>query len=506
MSESRLTGLPKTAEFRVVDRLLRSFSQAQSREAVAELLVATTTDRLPCQRAAYLGWDSRLGCFVPLAASPAVLAASWNVHYYPSSGLMWQMITDDQPFPVSDGLGQPIYPEKRLIEAYGVRTLIPASDRDGVVGLLMIDSRLPPDQAPIIRLLVSRAAEAIASLGLRQQVSYLKQELNKRKAALFTFQEWGDALVHLEDHYHQIEELLDKSRTLLEAERGSIMLVDATTDELVVRAVRGVDTDTEEMIREGSVPSLRIKVGEGVAGQVAQSGSPKIVQDVRSSNDFIQPGQSFVDSLLCVPLTLEGLVLGVMNFTNKRKGQPWTRRDLRRAVRLAEQAAQALNNARLYHLAVTDPATGLANRDHFHHRLQQEILRSKRDGKPLTLCLIKVDNLGWLRSQFDAGAVNDLIAGLAEVLLGLGRRTDTTARLGEVTFGLLWPGCEMVQSLELEARIFEQVREFEQRYAPPGARLQLRFASQTSGERHDNEIALLTSCYDRLRQTEQRAS
>ncbi|MCA9791754.1 MAG: GAF domain-containing protein, partial [Candidatus Eremiobacteraeota bacterium] len=499
-----LNGLPRSAHLQVLDRLLRAMVCCKESEEVAALVLAALAERTGAERLAFLVWRPRPHCFSLLGSRGEFDEEVSTTSYHPSPGILWEMVQGDEPFLVCDALGFPAYPgsfRENALEGLGGVTWIPVTGSEGLVGIITLDTKLKGDeQKANARLLARRAGEAIERLRLQEKLAHLKNEANRRRTALTTFEEWGDALIQLEDQWHQLEDLLEAARRALGAEKGSLMLVDTHTDELVVRAVRGLDPRAQAQLEEGLMPSRRIKLGQGVAGQVAQSGQPRIVNRVESQRDFLDPESSFAESLLCVPLRSEGMVLGVLNLTNKRNGEPFTRRDLRKATRLARQAARAIDNARLYQLAVKDPFTGLANRVHFHHRLQDEVLRARRYRHTLALSLVKVANIEALRAVHEHALINDLVLRLSRCLSDACRRTDTVARLGEATFALILPNCDAYHAERLTGRIREEITGRELLWTKAALRLDLRFAIETSPEGEAEEKLLLNRCLAALSQ------
>jgi diguanylate cyclase (GGDEF)-like protein len=146
----------------------------------------------------------------------------------------------------------------------------------------------------------------------------------------------------------------------------------------------------------------------------------------------------------------------VLNFTNKLDGKRFTREDLRLATRLAEQAAQAINNARLYHLAVREPASGLYNRVHLYHRLGDEICRARRYQRAFVLMAVGMDGLQQLRRRYGHGTINQLERALAEVLSATTRETDLIGRLGEATLGVLLPETDANAARFLAERVLQE--------------------------------------------------
>ena len=156
-----------------------------------------------------------------------------------------------------------------------------------------------------------------------------------------------ERLVSSLDFHDALSTLIDGATELLGVERGSILLVDEQTGLLRIEVARGIDP--------AIVEATRIRLGQGIAGTVAASGEPVVAQDVRelpswrTSPPSERQSADYTDfSALCVPLTLRGRVLGVMNFNHKRSGQPFTDRDLEFALLIANQAAVVLWNAQLH--------------------------------------------------------------------------------------------------------------------------------------------------------------
>ena len=105
---------------------------------------------------------------------------------------------------------------------------------------------------------------------------------------------------------------------------------------------------------------------------------------------------------------------------------------------------------RLAALATLDGLTALANRRHFDEKLREEWARASRDGTPLSLLMIDVDNFGRFNNEYGHQAGDDCLRSLARILASEVRRpVDIAARYGGEEFALLLPntdeaGCEAV--------------------------------------------------------------
>ena len=145
-----------------------------------------------------------------------------------------------------------------------------------------------------------------------------------------------------------IEQVLDNAMKWAEefigAEASSVYELDEEKGQLFVRLARGE--------KQEPVSGITLKVGEGIAGFVAQSGRPMVVQDVRKEARFSPKFDEFTGfktrSMICVPLTLRDKTTGVIQVINKKSGDPFTENDLELLTGMAQQIAVATENAKLY--------------------------------------------------------------------------------------------------------------------------------------------------------------
>jgi hypothetical protein len=109
-------------------------------------------------------------------------------------------------------------------------------------------------------------------------------------------------------------------------ERCSLMLLDATRETLAIAAQRGIDPAV--------VDKVKVRLGQGIAGWVAHNRKPLFVRvrdEIQGPRHTDQDAYNS-DSFICVPLTYNDRVCGVLNLSNKRDGEPFDEFDLDRAV------------------------------------------------------------------------------------------------------------------------------------------------------------------------------
>jgi GAF domain-containing protein len=142
-----------------------------------------------------------------------------------------------------------------------------------------------------------------------------------------------------------LEELLrlivNVTAEVMNSKISSLMLLDPEKKELVIKATQSVS--------EAYNKKPNVKLGEGIAGKVAQENKIICVLDVKQDPQYINRGiakKEGLCSLASVPLAVRGEVIGVLNcYTSKR--HKFTKPELDVLTALANQAAVAIENAEL---------------------------------------------------------------------------------------------------------------------------------------------------------------
>ncbi len=129
----------------------------------------------------------------------------------------------------------------------------------------------------------------------------------------------------------------------MDAEASSVYEFDTEKNDIIIRFAREG--------KGGFLQSKRLKLGEGIAGWVIQTGKPMIVEDVHKDpvfSDRVDRQTGFTtQSLLCVPLIIRGKTTGAIQVINKKDGKPFTQEDSELLTALTQQVAVALDNAKL---------------------------------------------------------------------------------------------------------------------------------------------------------------
>jgi diguanylate cyclase (GGDEF)-like protein len=209
--------------------------------------------------------------------------------------------------------------------------------------------------------------------------------------------------------------------------------------------------------------SLRIPMGQGLSGWVAQNLKP-----ILNGNPSVEPGYlndaskySTLTSALAVPL--EGLhgVVGVVALYHAEKDF-FTSDHLRILLAVSSKMAMAIENALKYeqaeNSAVTDYLTGLPNARSLFLQLDREMARCKRDGTSLTVMVSDMDGFKQINDRFGHLEGNRVLRQFASALRETSREYDYVARMGGDEFVVIAPGL----TPEASSRKAEQMRELAQ--------------------------------------------
>jgi diguanylate cyclase (GGDEF)-like protein len=218
-------------------------------------------------------------------------------------------------------------------------------------------------------------------------------------------------------------------------------------------AVRGSQGSSDQRAAVEPTQSMAASLCE----RVLTSGRPLIVNDLpgASSADRMTCRQAGVRSFACVPLQVEGRVLGVMTLYS-RSGCI----SLQDAVvleALGHLLGVALENVRLYEqaraMATTDHLTGLYSRGHLMERLEEECRRAARYGRPFSLVLVDLDGLKPVNDQYGHLAGDRLLREVAQRLRASVRGMDVLGRYGGDEFVLLLPETGAAEALQAAERM-----------------------------------------------------
>ncbi len=189
------------------------------------------------------------------------------------------------------------------------------------------------------------ALETLADqLAIAIENARLYDEINQHLKELKSLNDIGQAITSTLDLHKTLTLITDHTTRLMEVAAASVILRDDDKQDIWFAASSG----------EGSedVMGLRMTLGQGIAGWVADQGKALIVPDVYTDERFfseVDEQSGFTtQAILCVPLQTKGITIGALEVMNKKNGRAFNKEDLALLQSLAISAATAIENAQLY--------------------------------------------------------------------------------------------------------------------------------------------------------------
>ncbi|MBE9470507.1 MAG: response regulator [Chloroflexi bacterium] len=178
---------------------------------------------------------------------------------------------------------------------------------------------------------------AFATARVHEERDQLTQQLQRQLQELNAVYAIGRSVTSLLDLNRVLNRVVEAAVYMADAEEGMLLLLDSESGELYLRAAKGVD---EEAVR-----SLRMRIDDSIAGRALRTDRPVLLtgEQAKVSTGYL------VKALLYLPLRVpERGVIGVLGVVNRETARSFSERDTFLLSALADYAAIAIENARLF--------------------------------------------------------------------------------------------------------------------------------------------------------------
>jgi diguanylate cyclase (GGDEF)-like protein len=254
-----------------------------------------------------------------------------------------------------------------------------------------------------------------------------------------------------------LQAIMDKVAAYFRPDTWSLLMTDDEHGELYFAIAVG---DASE-----SLKSVRLKIGEGIAGWVAKYGEPLVVPDVTKDERFAsridEMTQWRTSSILCVPLASKERILGVIQLINVDMSSFGSDQFMLLQA-LADYAAIAIDNARavekIQELTITDDCTGLYNARHLYDTIDSEVYRSIRFGYEFSVVFLDLDHFKLINDNHGHLVGSRLLFEVGSTIKSRLRLIDYAFRYGGDEFVVLLPQTSKQSALVVARRLLDILR------------------------------------------------
>ena len=199
--------------------------------------------------------------------------------------------------------------------------------------------------------------------------------------------------------------------------------------------------------------------GEGLIGHAAARVRPRLIADA-SCDPHRKRREIASGAWLLYPIVVHERLLGVVQWT-RPVSRPFAEEDILRLDTLIPQAAVALENVRIrqamHTLAATDGLTGLWNHRKMHELLREEMRRSSRYHRALSVLMLDVDSFKTFNDTYGHPQGDQLLRNISAILRAGVRTVDFVGRYGGEEFLVLLPETTKDAACRMAERIRSDV-------------------------------------------------
>jgi len=281
----------------------------------------------------------------------------------------------------------------------------------------------------------------------------------REKGEVAVFQELGKALTSSLQLDQVLRTIMEKIDEFLRPDNWSLLLLDEEKQELYFELAVG---KASQALRD-----VRIGMGQGIAGWVAQHGETVVVPDTSKDTRFFskvdEKTKTETQSIVAVPVRFRDTCLGVIELINCVGPDGFDPRDLKLLEALSDFAAIALENARhvkkIHDLTIRDDCTSLYNARHMSFILETEIYRSQRYNYEFSLVFIDLDHFKLVNDTHGHLVGSRLLGEIGNALKAHCRLIDFAFRYGGDEFVLLLPQTSKENAINVARRLHKLIRE-----------------------------------------------
>lgn len=237
-------------------------------------------------------------------------------------------------------------------------------------------------------------------------------------------------------------------------------------------------------VHKSELAGLTFNAKDTLVKEVFQKNQPIVIADELTSLKEIEKFRT-VDAEVITPLVHSGKSIGLLILGMKINSEPYNQTDIEMVTLITNIVSVAIANARLYEkvkeTSITDDLTSLYNYRYFRIRLRDEVFRSQRTNRPVSLVILDVDHFKNYNDTLGHPAGDKILKKIAKILKDCIRDTDVVARYGGEEFCIILPEEDQSGSESFCKRLMEKIRNssFYKEEIQPNGKLTVSMGSAT---------------------------
>jgi diguanylate cyclase (GGDEF)-like protein len=309
---------------------------------------------------------------------------------------------------------------------------VPISVGNNVIGALAVQnykSKNAYDMHSVVILSFIANYTAVAIENAR-----LYNESQRRLKEMITLQKIGMELTSSLDLTSVLQTIAESTLELVEGDYVHIFDFDSKTGKFSHRAAASPP-------QAGKHP-ITWPRKHGLSATVLKTKKPVIIENAATHPIFSTPQAKKwgVKSTAGFPLKGKLGITGVLNVAFRRP-HIFSKEEINLISHLADQAAVAIENSRLYEetkqLATTDHLTKIWNRRYFDSYLRTELIKSRRLNKQLSVLMIDIDNFKSFNDTYGHSSGDKILLTTANIIVDSCRNIDVVGRYGGDEFAVI---------------------------------------------------------------------
>lgn len=286
---------------------------------------------------------------------------------------------------------------------------------------------------------------------LMRRLESANRQLNRQVAELSALYAIGQAVTAVLDLDKLLNRIVEASAYLCRAETGALYLVDQETGDLYLKASLGAGLKGAQ--------SARTKVEAGLVVDTLRTGKPALLTSESLRADLPVRPDSTAYALVNVPLRVKSDVIGVLSVANRAQKQGFTSADVTRLSGLANYAAIAIENARLYEATRRVVAAEVLN--------HTTVTISHYINNPLMALMMNIDELAHSCHNGGSGEMEEQVEQAARFTrMKVEEISSVISILRDIASPQFVTYMDDIKMLDIEHKVRERLRYLRDKYQP----------------------------------------